>query len=582
MIKDTLPSLPEDHFDEVVLYEQYVRDSLKRKASDLQPERRLSEDSLVQNLTAILEELAVRLHTSRTDYINLREFDTGRREGLAEILWEMSGASANKSADSTPDARSRVGIRSLLKPVAGIDPDRWPVDFFHRSMREFFVARALVRAITSQNEQARTILAHVPLQPEVVDFAKLLMRRPGDANAGDTQETLTHKLVSLAKTATMPIYAGQHLGGNALTLLFALNRELPKIDWSDLALDSADLAGADLSGLSFRGSSLRNASLHNTSLVGSDLRDADLTGAQLEQTARVLALTFDPDNNAAYAAYSDRSIRRWTFGVGGRLACTTLAQLELRAESLDLSPYGDLVVTGADSIMFLSALGTDEQWHVISHFRASDAVQALSIRGNQVILRGKDAFGSPLLRRYDPIERKTARIPLTSEGSRVTLLGQAATLTATGDQLLLSAKHNQRAFKVPRLTSMDSREIDDNQVLITLGHEDGAVSLWRLHSPLSQPRLEKVWQHHTHAGAVTDVRLSGMFVLSGGIDRTICLFTLTDSWQTSEPLRLHRTLECAGMKIDRLQGPKESSLLNSLLPRPAPTPADVFSNRRRT
>ena len=80
------------------------------------------------------------------------------------------------------------------------------------------------------------------------------MRHPIDATTADTPEMLTHKLVSLAKSAIMPIYADKHLGGNALTLLFALNRTLPGTDWSGLALDYADLAGANLDGMSFRGS----------------------------------------------------------------------------------------------------------------------------------------------------------------------------------------------------------------------------------------------------------------------------------------------------------------------------------------
>ena len=595
MIKDTLPTLPADHFNEVVLYEQYIRDSLKRKALDLQPTRHLGEDRLVKNLTVILEELAVQLHMSRTDYVNLRDFDTGRREGLSEILWAMSGAPPDNSVDSTPDVRSRVGVRSLLKSVAGVDPELWPVDFFHRSMREFFVARAVVRAVTAQSEQAKTMLAHVPLQPEIVDFVRLLMRHPMGINRTDPPETLTHKLVSLAKSAIVPIYTNKHLGGNAVTLLFALNRKLPRTDWSGLALDYADLTGADLDGLSFRGSSLRNASLDNASLVGTDLRDADLTGVQLEQTVPVLTLTFDPDSNTAYAAYGDRTIRRWTFGAGGRMSCTTLAELDFQPTNLNLSPFGDLLVKGPDTIAVLTALGAEEKWRVVSRFPTNAATDALSINGNHITLRGKDPAGSPLFQRYDPIERKVVGTAAADVGSRLVLLDETTMLTATDNLLLLFNRQNQRTFEVPQLTSLDSRRINDDQVLLALGHEDGAVSLWRLHSLISQAKLEKIWQRDVHAGSVTDVRLSGMFVLSGGMDRTLCLFTLSDNWSTGEPLRLHRTLECAGIKIDGVRGRKEKALLESLIRaaaarpgvavtpthRPVPTPADVFGRRRR-
>jgi hypothetical protein len=128
-----------------------------------------------------------------------------------------------------------------------------------------------------------------------------------------------------------------------------------------------------------------------------------------------------------------------------------------------------------------------------------------------------------------------------------------------------------------------------------MGHEDGSVSLWRLHPRSPLPRLEELWRRQTHVGSVTDVRLSGMFVLSGGMDRTISLFTLGDNWSTSEPSRLHRTIECAGMKINGVKGSVERALLESLLhaeggrssqtpapaSRPIHTPADVFDNRPR-
>jgi hypothetical protein len=139
MIKHTLPELSDDHFDEVTLYEKYIGRSLRRKLDGLQPSRRIKEAKLVDNLQLVLERVAVALHLSDTDYIELRDFTPGR-DDLAELLWRMTDPAAS---GETPDARSRVGVRSLLKPVAGVAPEKWPVDFFHRSMREFFIARAL-------------------------------------------------------------------------------------------------------------------------------------------------------------------------------------------------------------------------------------------------------------------------------------------------------------------------------------------------------------------------------------------------------------------------------------------------------
>jgi hypothetical protein len=593
MIKVTLPNLREGHFSEVALYQQYVHDSLRRKVPDLQPARRLDEDTLVMNLTLILEELAVQLHLSRSDYVNLREFDTGRREDLSAILWAMSGApSTDRPATGTPDARSRVGVRSLLKPVTDVDPEGWPVDFFHRSMREFFVARALVRAVAEQNEKAVAMLARVPLQPEIIEFARLLMRQPADLGVTDTPETFAYKLMSLAKSAILPIYRDQYLGGNALTLLFALNRELPKTDWSGLALDYADLAGANLDGLSFRGSSLRNVSLDNATLVGTDLRDADLTGVQLEQTAPVLALTFDADSNTAYAAYGDRSVRRWSFGVGGRMSCITLAELDFQPTRLDLSPFGDLLARGAGTAVVLSALGGEEAWRVVSRFPVSEKVRDFSLNGDQIILPLRRSNGQMTCMLYDPVKRTWVGTSFNSGGTRPFILGESATLVARKDALILSVRGKQWLLPVNwPASSFDCRRLGDDLALVAIGHEDGGVSLWRLDGLSSEPKIDRIWQHRAHTGSVTDVRLSGMFVLSGGMDRTICLFTLSDDWATTEPLRLHRTLECVGMRIDGVRGRREKDLLESLLraasPQPSapsriPTPAEVFGGQRAT
>ncbi len=582
MIKATLRSLPEENFSEVALYRQYVDDSLRRKAPDLQPVRRLDEDRLVANLTLILEELAVQLHLSRLDFVNLREFDTGRREDLAQILWAMSGASpADDPVDGIPDARSRVGVRSLLKPVAGVDPEWWPVDFFHRSMREYFVARALVRAVATGSEKASAMLARVPLQPEIIEFARLLMRQPGDLGLTGTPESFAHRLTSLAKSAILPIYRDQYLGGNALTLLFALTGELPRTDWAGLALDYADLAGANLNRLSFRGSSLRNASLDNATLAGTDLRDADLTGVQLEQTAPVRALTFDADTNTAYAAYGDRSVRRWSFGVGGRMSCVTIAQLDFQPTRLDLSPFGDLIATDARSVVVLSVPGAEEAWRVVSRFRAREAAGDFLVSGDYLVLSVAHAArpGGKTYQRYDPVTRKRVGPAIEGEkGTRTFMLGGSTALDVSPAGILrLTGASKWTQSLAWAGSSFDCLKVSEDLALLAVGQEGGTVSLWRLDGLRSPaPALTEIWRHRAHAGSVTDVRLSGMYVLSGGMDRTICLFRLTDNWATGEPLRLHRTLDCAGMKIDGVHGPRERNLLASLIrsatPRPRPAP----------
>ena len=153
MIKKTLPELPEDHFDELVLYETYVRGSLQRKIELLRdPGSTMNDAELRDQLEKLLEKIAVAIHVSGEGSVDLREFISGYG-GAAQLLWRASQVDA-LDADND-DASVRIGSRSLLRRVdQASSPDGeqgWVVDFFHRSMKEYFVAKALQRALNAHD-----------------------------------------------------------------------------------------------------------------------------------------------------------------------------------------------------------------------------------------------------------------------------------------------------------------------------------------------------------------------------------------------------------------------------------------------
>ena len=60
MIKETLPNLPDDYFDEIVLYETSVRDSLRRKAGLLENQRTDTlQSETIEGMMELLESVAV-------------------------------------------------------------------------------------------------------------------------------------------------------------------------------------------------------------------------------------------------------------------------------------------------------------------------------------------------------------------------------------------------------------------------------------------------------------------------------------------------------------------------------------------
>ena len=105
MIKKTLPELPEDHFDELVLYETYVRGSLSRKIELLRdPGSAMHDADLLDGLEKLLEKIAVAIHVSGEGSVDLREF-AAHWGGAAQLLWHASQLDQAEGAATTMPAR---------------------------------------------------------------------------------------------------------------------------------------------------------------------------------------------------------------------------------------------------------------------------------------------------------------------------------------------------------------------------------------------------------------------------------------------------------------------------------------------
>ena len=126
---------------------------------------------------------------------------------------------ADAGIEQAQDARARLGVRSLLKPSPQADqPEAWSVNFCHRSMAEYFVARALVRALRHGHPAAGDLLSSVILGPEITDFAALSL------NKDDRVADMTRTLATLARSAGLGADHG-YLGGNAITLAYRGRRK---------------------------------------------------------------------------------------------------------------------------------------------------------------------------------------------------------------------------------------------------------------------------------------------------------------------------------------------------------------------
>lgn len=354
MIKETLQGsllrraeLTSD-LSELTLYETYVSEALWRKKEFLDDDNleALPED-IIENLIRLLEDVAWEYHFSGEKYVLLSKFSK-TYGSLAEKLWTMSEVNVewNKiEFRGDEDAAARIGVRSLLTPIQTEDlNDQWPVDFYHRSMREYFVAKKIYRSLNEDLDDAISRLSDLLLRNEVLDFLADMIRRD---NIGKYEEFLTGFLQrNEAKISR------SYIGANAATLIYRLTRKLPGNDWTDLILDQADLSGADLSRKNFHNSSLRNAYLDNVNFEYANFSYCDLTGVRIEETANIQALAPNPSEEKVLVAYDDGKIMEWDISHPRRdksqIICTDVGKVD----RLGFSPSEDIWAVIDDEIVF--------------------------------------------------------------------------------------------------------------------------------------------------------------------------------------------------------------------------------------
>ena len=572
MIKETLRDLPGDSFSETVLYDTYIGRSLATKCEMLaDPDQYLTSDELIGNLQAILEDVAVRIQVDNRAFLYLHDYQGSYQRKLAEVLWQMPDQAVPCepfTLAAEDEAASRVGIRSLLKAVPAPHPERWPVDFFHRSMREYFVARALTRSLATDTARAREILDAAPLTPEIAHFAVAIMRSWREGTAEGSLKDALASLEALARSATAE-QARPYLGGNVLTLLHGAGGLLAEQDWSGLWLDYARLSGADLRGARFAGSSLRYANLDNADLTDADLTGADLEGVLLEETSQVLAVT-TLSGNRIIAAYADRTLREWRARPGAGWEYRVVAILEHAAKRLHVTPLGRVVADGEGMLSVLDDLGGSTEHdgfadasdfsircvfrtgsrHLMAALATRSALFVEEMGSGHQFATWLDMGTARPLAKVDVAETITAWVQLdhvlfafaASSGIKVAwLLGEGRLKTVT--------------IADPAVTCLAVRG-DRDGVLLAAGHQDGSVSLTQL-SAADTGVLAPQWVRHVHNGPVTGIALDAEEqLITGGTDRTVCVFRVPVVWPASpdaaEPAthRLHRTLRCARVRFD--------------------------------
>jgi hypothetical protein len=448
------------------------------------------------------------------------------------------------------DALARVGARSLLTRV-GADhaSGEWLVDFCHRSVREFFVARQLLDALKAGPEAAVAFFERVPVSWEILFFAGRLLRR------GDPAQWIERLLAVLACSRIETDTRG--FGGSVLTLLAGLSPRLPDgFDYRGRSYELADLQGADLSDRDFSGSRFRRANLANANLTGADLSRCDITGVRLDETAGVRALAASAPGERVLAAYEDGSVWEWNLTPGERQDYgIVFTEQGLRISRFGRAPAG-VAWALAERRLLLFDVGTDG-WVCMARIPLEQASNDLTVQEAAVALLGSD--GGCRCRVVDldgmviGLEAPMPETPVFAAAGNEVLVHRV-----DDKRLRLAARgaHAALGCEIPCLeaTCVSLLVPDDGEALVAWGQANGQLRLARVRAGATGPEIDEVFARTVHAGSVTSLVFLGEDTLvSGGVDRKIVVSRIMASGGSAAPVPpLVRNLECKGLRVDGL------------------------------
>jgi hypothetical protein len=175
MVKSSLKNLPENKFSAHILYETYIQLALERKSSDRDLDSKDPKpQKIIDNLKMILEDVALALHESEEEFVYLSKLKGDI--DLKQRLWNL----VLQDEEKTQNGAAQVAVRSLLKRVEPEQESKedqlYPVDFCHRSMREYLVARAIANKIELKPEECMKFLSNNVLSYEIIYFAAEILK----------------------------------------------------------------------------------------------------------------------------------------------------------------------------------------------------------------------------------------------------------------------------------------------------------------------------------------------------------------------------------------------------------------------
>lgn len=550
MVRDTMLSGRKiSEWNTITLYESYISNCIDRKFEyQLEsPELHLRVKTK-QNLLHILEDLAWVIQESNGESISIEQFrQYTSEEQIDKLLWNLS----NSDEDTLSDAKNCISIRSLLK----LNSEQ--LEFCHRSMREYFVARGLARNLCSDGyEKAKEFLANHSLSTEIIYFS-----------AEYIKETLSEK--EKVFIAERLIYAVRHLISgqkcNSLDLLYQLLGELPGDSWNGLHLDYAHLPHADLSGKNFSHTSLRFAVMDNVNFRNADFSYADLTGVRLEETSPVTAIYTNPHDEYFYAEYEDKCIRRWN-----EINASDMQSYKLKANAQPATfiiPFSNGLIRMNNRICCMMEKG-DDGLQPKAQFRVRAGMTPLELRDNMLLYKENGDDETELLYLADLKRSKILNYSQVPVKSTCSFLDSGAFIVYTEDigaTLVCRDRDPLVILDEKGITCLCVTSNTERHLRLAFGFRNGKIMLFDLF-------LEEEWhvKHHiTIEGCHFYIKsvhiLNHDEILVSDLCGNIFVMPIKPRIEKEEVRNYSLQLICSGMNIDQLKSDKEYSVLKGLI-----------------
>ncbi len=575
MVSETLWDPEADCTSAIALYESYIKKSLKRKSELLDPViARVGREEQVNRLMTILEEVAMAIHRSQREFTCLKRIaDKATNAKYAQMLWDR----ANSDESLEDDATARVGVRSLLRRIHSGEEthsdDDWPVDFCHRSLREYFVARYIVSVIRENASKAMKILASTDLNNEICQFVALLIRRDNNSSAYHPalRSMAEHSRLSTRATS-LTDNDRTRLGRNAVNVLFKSEGELREHDWDAMTLDGVNLAGADLSRKSFCGTSLKNAILDNANFSDANFSNVDLTGVRLEETSEVRSLSVPGGADHFIASYNDGRVRKWSLAMNHESSShVTYAIGDGAAAHFEISshPGFDLCLHYNNRLVFADYIaGSHER---VAEFRTRPEIQRIIIKKDLVLVVESDKSGQYCVSMFKLDSEVLTNLVCHS-------LGASSICDCYRDKVIVSADP-KRGIVLDRVgsdveaticpsmvpTSLAVCDLGGDQFLVACGDHQGNLKVLKCCLTANEVTWEEITAFRAHEGAVTAMAfLEDQSLLSGGIDRKIVRSDLRPEKENRVMQVYQLQLRCEGMNVNGLKSERERKILTGL------------------